>query len=257
MKKIILRVLVAAIVLLIVAVLAIGLSLDGLVKRGVQTIGPRLTGVPVKLDTVNLSLLSGSGKLSGLLVGNPEGFKAPSSIQVSTASLSLKPGSVLKDKVIITSINLQSPEITFETDLKGNNLSKLLANVKQNTGGGATAKPTEPTPGAGGGKKLQVDDFVISGAKLHVSVTALGGQSTTVTLPEIHLTNLGTGPEGITPAELTQRVLEVIEKEALQASSGAIADLSKQATGLTKDVSKSASEAAEQVTKGLGGFLKK
>src|SRR5690242_13773529 len=117
MKKIITRVVIVLLVLIVVAALAVHFFLDGAIKRGVETFGPKLTKVDVKLDTVSLSILSGSGKVKGLFVGNPEGFKSPSAIQVGTASLALQPSSILSDKVVIHSINVQGPEITFETDL--------------------------------------------------------------------------------------------------------------------------------------------
>jgi hypothetical protein len=76
-------------------------------------------------------------------------------------------------------------------------------------------------------------------------------------LPDIHLQGLGTGPEGITAAELTQRVLEVIEKEAGQASSGTLADMGKGALYMAKDLGKGDSNAVQKVTRGLGDLLKK
>jgi len=255
MKKLLIRLLLAVVILILLGILAMSFFLDGAVKRAIETFGPMLAKVEVKLDSVSLSLVSGSGTLKGLVVGNPEGFKAPSAIQVGTASLALQPGSVFADKVVIKSIELQAPEITFETDLKGNNLSKIVANLQAATGG---REPSGAQPkSAKAGKKLEVDDFLIRGAKLHVSVSALGGQSATVSLPEIHLAELGKGPDGITAAELTQRVFQAIEKEALQASSGALANLNQQAAGLTKGLSNGATGAVDQVTKGLGGLLKK
>src|ERR1043165_4905320 len=120
MKKLFIRVLIAIVVVGILGILAMSLFLDGAVKRGVETVGSMLTKVEVKLDSVNLSLLSGSGKLKGLVLGNPEGFKTPSAIQVGTARVELQPGSVFANKVVIKSILVQAPQITFETDLKGN-----------------------------------------------------------------------------------------------------------------------------------------
>src|SRR5579859_2473502 len=134
MKKLLIRLLIALIVLILLGILAVSLFLDGAVKRGIETVGPMLTKVEVKLDSVSLSLLSGSGKVKGLLVGNPEGYKTPSAIQVGTASLDLQPGSVFASKVVIKSIQVQAPEITFETDLTGNNLSKILDNLQAATG---------------------------------------------------------------------------------------------------------------------------
>src|SRR5690349_11115539 len=101
MKKIIFRLLIALFVLFILALLAVRLFLDAAIKRGVETVGPMVTKVDVKLDSASLSLLSGSGKIKGLVVGNPAGFKTPSAISVGTASLALEPRSLLSDKIVI------------------------------------------------------------------------------------------------------------------------------------------------------------
>ncbi len=256
MKKLAIRLLIAFLVLILLAVLAVRFFLDGAIRRGVETVGPMVTKVDVKLAGVSLSLLTGSGKIKGLVVGNPEGYKTPSAIQVGSASLAVQPGSIFADKVVIRSVDVQAPEITFETDLKGNNLSKIMANVDETTGGGAKTKPSDSAEKKAA-KKLQVDDFRITGGKIHVSVTALGGQSVTVPLPEIHLSGLGQGPEGITAAELTKTVLQSIEKETVKAASGAVTDLSKQAANLTKNLGTNATGTVESVTKGIGGLFKK
>jgi uncharacterized protein involved in outer membrane biogenesis len=258
MKKLIIRLLIGLVVVIILAVLGIGLFLDRIVKAGVETIGPRVTKVDVKLDSVSLSLLSGGGTLKGLVVGNPQGFKAPRAINVGQATLALEPRSLLSDKVIINTINVQSPEITYETDLKHSNLSQLLQNVQEATGG-TEAKPQQPAEPkeAKPAKKLQVDDFLITGGKIHVSVTALSGGAATVPLPNIHLQNLGQGPDGITAAELTKLVVDAIEKRATQAASGAVTDIAKGAVYVTKDLGNSGSNAVNSVTKGIGDLFKK
>ncbi len=260
MKKLLVRLLLVVIVLVILAVLAVSLLLDKAIKGGVETLGPKLTKVDIKLDSVGLRLLSGTGKVKGLVVGNPSGYKTPSAISVGEASLSLEPSSLLADKVVIRSVNVQAPEITFETDFKGNNLSKILSNVQEATGGSQTAPADQRTPAPAdtkAGKKLQVDEFVIKGGKINVSVTALGGQSLTVPLPDIRLSHLGEGPEGITAAELTRRVLTEIEKEAVKASSGAVADLSKNAAALTRNVGALGTNTVDQAAKSLGDLFKK
>lgn len=255
MKKILLGIGVGLLVLIVVGILAVSFFLDGTVKRGIETIGPRITQTTVTLDGVGLSLFSGSGSVKGLVIGNPDGYKTPHAISVGTATLALKPGSVFSDKVIIKSINVQSPEITFEGGFGGNNLSKLLANVKQATGGSETnAAPKESKSAS---RKIEVDDFVISKAKLLVSVTGMGGKTIPVALPEIHLSNLGTGPDGITPAELTKVVLSEIEREAVKAADSAVADLGKNATGVTKDVGKSVGDNADKIGKSIGNLFKK
>jgi uncharacterized protein involved in outer membrane biogenesis len=260
MKKLIIRVLLGIVVLLILVVLAIGLFLDAGIKRGVETFGPRLTKVDVKLDSVSIGLLSGSGKIKGLVIGNPEGYKSPTAITVGAASLSLSPGSLLSDKVVIKSINLKAPEITFETDFHGNNLSKIRSNVNESMGAtnapAAQAKKPEQAQkaqAAQAGKKLEVDEFVITGAKLHVAVTALGGEAATVTLGDIHLKDLGTGPDGITAAELTSVVLKAIEDQAVQVAASVTGNLKNAA----KNLGKSATNSLGNIGKSLGDLFKK
>jgi len=261
MKKIILRILIALVVLMILAVLAVGLFLDKAIKRGVETFGPKLAKVEITLQSVSLSLFSGSGTVKGLLVGNPQGFKTPSAIQVGTASLALEPRSLLSDKIVIRSIRVEAPEITFEMDLKGNNLSKILANVQEAAGRAAKepAKPQEPAQpkAAKPAKKLQVDEFVISGGRVHVAMTALSGQAATIPLPNIRLQDLGKGPEGITQDELVKLVLQEVERGASQAAAGTVSDIGKGALYFTKDAATKGTNAAQSVTKGLGDLFKK
>lgn len=242
------------VVLIVIAVVAVTLSLDKIFKKGVETVGPQLTQVEVKLDGVSLSPLSGGGSIKGLHVGNPKGYQTPSAIRVDRASLSTQPSSLLSDKIVIRSINVQAPEITFEGDLKGNNISQILKNVEAATGGGGDtqgAKP-EPTPASGPSKKLQVDDFVIAGGKIKLSTGLLAGRAVTVPLPDIHLTGLGTGPEGIGAGDLTRIVLSAINKETLAAVSGAIGKLGKDAATAVGDT-----QGALDAAKGVTDLIKK
>jgi hypothetical protein len=262
MKKLIIRGLIALAILIVITILGIRFFLDAAVKKGVETVGPMLTKVDVKLGSASISLFSGSGKLSDLVVGNPEGYKTPSAISVGLASLTLQPGSVFSDKLVIHLINVQSPEITFETDLRNSNLKKILANLEETTGGSGKEKaPSTPQTEKKANKKLQVDEFVISGAKVKVSITGLLGQTATVQIPEIRLKELGTGPEGITVAELTKRVLQAVLESSIQAAGPALTDLNKIGANLTKglatELGKGSTGDVEKITKGIGDLLKK
>ena len=217
MKKLV-RILLALVLLLIVIGVAAIFFIGSIVKAGVEKVGPRVAKVPVKLDAATISIFGGSGELKGFVIGNPEGYKTPEAIKVGTMSLSIAPASVLAEKKHIRSIKVEGPEITYETEgLKGSNLSKLLDNVR----GSEEQDKKAPTKDEQTSKtKLQVDEFVISNAKLHVSATAGGYKlpvPQTLALPEIRLSNLGQGPDGITPAELGTRVLSEIVDAAAKA----------------------------------------
>ena len=259
MKKILVRLCVALIVLIVLVALGIHFFLDSAVKQGVETIGTKMAKVDVKLDGVHLSILSGSGKIKGLVIGNPEPYKSSNSISVGTASLELKPGSLLSDKLVIKSINVEAPEITFEGGLSGNNLSKILANLNESTSGpgGTNVANATPKEQKKANKKLEVDDFKITGAKLTASITDLGGKSVSLTLPPIELTGLGTGPDGITAAELTKKVISAIEQASVKAVSSNVGNLGNAAENLTKGLGKDSGGAVSNVTQGIGNLFKK
>jgi uncharacterized protein involved in outer membrane biogenesis len=254
MKKILLRILIVLVILVVLAVVAVGFFLDGAIKKGVETFGPQIAKVDIKLDSVSLSILSGSGKVKGLVVGNPEGFKTPNAIKVGTASVSVAPGSVFSDKIVIKSIRVEAPEITYEGGLLGgDNLHKILDNVTAAVGGGNASTNASGKPA----KKLQVDDFLITGAKVNVSLKGTGGFAAPVPLPEIHLTNLGQGPDGITPAELIKKVLAEVSTDVAKAAVKVISDVGKGAVDAAGNVGKSATDAAGKATKGITDLFKK
>jgi uncharacterized protein involved in outer membrane biogenesis len=253
MKKILIRIVLGVAVLGIIAVICMALFINSIVKKGIETAGPKATQAPVTVESVSLSILSGSGKVTGLNVGNPEGFKTPMAIKAGSASVQVQPSSLLSGKLIVKSVRVEAPEITLEAGLKGSNLGALLANVEAYTGGGGQAKPAEKS----GERKLQVDDFVITGAKVNLSMTLMGGKAATVPLPDIHLTNLGTGPEGISAGELTQKVLKEIVESVTKAAGSALGKTGEVVGDAAKGVGKTAGEAVDKATKGLGNLFKK
>ena len=57
-----------------------GFFLGPIVKNGMETVGPKIMRVSVKVDAVIL-VLSGSAEVKDLVVGNPEGYQAPQAIR--------------------------------------------------------------------------------------------------------------------------------------------------------------------------------
>jgi hypothetical protein len=234
---------------LIVAVVAF-IFLDSIVQKGVEKVGPAITKVEVKLKDADLSPFSGSGELKGFVVGNPPGYKTPSAINVGSVAIKVDPNSILKDKLVVHSVKVIAPEITFEAGEGGNNLSKILENVQGTEEKPSATKDEEKAKA----KKLQVDDFLISGGKVTVSASMLGGKAASVPLPEIHLTSLGQGPEGITPAELTKKVLSAVLDGTLKSVGG---EMGKEFTESAKQLGTGTVNQATEKLKGVGDLFKK
>jgi uncharacterized protein involved in outer membrane biogenesis len=241
MKKILIRIVIVLVVLVIAAGIALSMFLDDAVKKGVETVGPQLTKVSIRLDGVNLSVLSGSGSIKGFEMGNPDGYKSPHAMTVGSASVAVSPGSLLADKVVVKHLRLEAPQITIEGSPMNNNLTKILDNVKASSGSSDETTPAESESGAG--KKMQVDEFLMKDAKV---TYVISGQSYVLNVPEIKLTGLGAGPDGITAAELTDLALSKLISEV-----GPI--LSQEASKLGKQAVDSALDKANQK---LNEFLK-
>ena len=252
MRKLFLSVVVILVVLIVVAVIVVGFFLGTIVKTGMETVGPKIMQVSIKVDAVKLTLVTGSAQVKGLVVGNPEGYKTPQAISVGSAAVDVNPFSVLSDKIVIRSVRVEAPEITFEGNpFSGNNLSAIMKNVNAATKGGGS-EPTNATtkPAGQAGKKIEVDDFLITGAIVHVSLTGVSGKEMTLPLPDIHLTNLGKDNAGITAADLTRRVLDAITTATIKAVATATTDISHGA-------GKAAGAGMNKITPGIGGLFKK
>ena len=250
MKKIIIRIALVLVVLLVVAVVAVFLSLNSIVKKGVETVGPQLTKVKITLGGVNISPLSGSGQLSELFVGNPEGFKTPSAIKVGDVKVAVDVGSVFGDTITINSIKITDPEITFEGGLGGNNISKILDNVTASTGGSAKPADKPEATAKADGKKFIVKDILVEGAKLHVSLTGFGGQEMTLPLPPLHLQNIGSPGKGVSAGELVTQILTPLLSSVTDAVKSGISNIGN---GTTKE----ATQQVNKVADGIKGLFKK
>jgi hypothetical protein len=258
MKKLFLGVVIVLVVLIVAAVIGVGLFLDSIVKMGMETVGPKITQVSIKVDAVNLSLLNGSARVKGFVVGNPEGYKTPQAISVGSAAVGVNPLTIFSDKIVVRSVRIEAPEITFEGGLGGNNLSKIMDNVNAVAkNGGPAATNTTAKAGNEPGRKMEVDDFLITGAIAHVSLTGIGGREMTLTLPDIHLTNLGTDRAGITATDLTRRVLGAITTATIKAVANATTDIGKVTGNLGKDAQKAVDQNVDKISRGIGGLLKK
>jgi hypothetical protein len=200
MKKVL--IFVGLIVLLSVVVVLVSLSKAGaVVKTAIQTLGPRITRTSVTVNSVELSPLSGEGIIRGFTLGNPEGYRSPTSIEIAEVHLKLDAKSLRSDKIHILRILVDSPRITIEGGLTDNNLQKILRNIQ-----GFTGSESSGNAGEGSRRKLQVDEFLFRNGKVDVKFGILGGKGPSVNLPEVHLTDLGTQGDGITPGDLSRKI---------------------------------------------------
>jgi hypothetical protein len=245
MKKL-LKVLVILGLLGVIALVAVGFFLGPIVTKAVNTVGPKITGTRVELDGAKISPLTGGGTLVGLFVGNPEGWTGDKAIYVGTMRASVQPTSLLGDHIVVNEVFVDGPEFVFEKKLLGgSNIDALLKQIEANTGGGgaAPAAGTEPAKPAGKPLKFAVKSFVVQNAKMSLVVA---GQTITVPLPPLTITDLGVAEGGITPDQVASRVLQRILAQMGSASVDAL----KGAGGALLDGGKGGAKAAGDAAKG-------
>lgn len=229
-KKLFLGLLLLA-VLAAAAVYFLGSSaLNKGIKSGVETYGPRVTQTPVTLGAANLSIFNGSGKLTDLLVGNPEGFQSGQIFALGEIDMQVDTSTVFSDKIVIDHIIIQRPQISYEQSLRGSNVKKLMQNIEAFTG---PRDASEAEPDQGPGKQVVIRRLLIEDATVYVGAMGVGQ---TVSIPRIEMANIGEGGESITMAE----AIDLVLGKVVQAIGPAIAG----AGDLLKDGGKAALDSA-------------
>lgn len=255
MKKFIAIAVIAIVAVIIGAVVYIGSNIDGIVKAGIETYGPRFTGSEVRVANVSSSLLGGEVAVEGLFLGNPKGFKTAHAFKVDQVKVAVDIRSITSDVVRVKEIVINAPDIIYEMAGGSSNLKAIQANVAK--AAGSSDSSTSTSSSSGPGKKVVIDNLYVRNSKAAVSADMLGGKVVPLPLPDIHLTDIGKKSNGATMSEASKQVLDAITKAATDAVSkvdlkGLAAGAGKALEGVTKDSGKMLDDA----TKGGGDALK-
>ncbi len=202
MKKTILMIMSGVIVLAIVAAFFVLSQLDSIVANMIEKYGSEITGVKVAVSKVEISPASGEGTVRRLTMGNPPGYKSDYAFVMKQIDVKAQVRTFMSDVVVIDSISVDSPEITYELGSGGSNFETIQKNIN-------SYKPANAKKDKESSKSVQINNLSITNGKITVSAPTLN-QNFEVALPDIHLNNLGKGgKEGNIP-EVTQQVMNVV-----------------------------------------------
>lgn len=240
--------LIVLVLLIVVAVVVIASQAGSLIKNGVETYGPELTGTSVTLSDVDISLLSGNASINNLVVGNPKGFKSEHAFKVAEVSVKLDVGSLFSEQIRIEKILIDGAELTYEQINKSSNIDALKRNVERNTGSGAGGSGDEGSSDV----QLQIDDLYINGTKVNVMAAVLGKEEQqSVTIPDIHMQDLGKGGSDGSVSAIVDEVVRLITKAATKA---AVDELGKRK--IQEKIDEKKGEALKKLDDKLGEKLK-
>ena len=211
MKKILGIVGLLAVVALI-AYFTLSNPLGRLVKLGIESFGPDMLQAEVRVSSVQISTSDGEGKLSGLRIGNPKGFKTDHALKADAIEIALEPASITEDVIVLHKVVIDAPNIIYEKGDRGTNFDAIQRNVEAYLGAGKSKKDE-----SGKSKKFIIDSFVIRNAKVNYNDVV------DLSLPDIELHNIGKKSGGATSAQVARAIIaELNAKLALALAKTAV-----------------------------------
>jgi uncharacterized protein involved in outer membrane biogenesis len=253
-----------AIVVIAAIVVYVGLSnLGPIIKKAVNTYGPKITKTELHVADVGVSILSAEAKIEAFFLGNPKGFKSPSAMQVGSVFVNVDEKTLTGDTIIIERVEVKKPEIYYEKKGKTDNFSALLNNVKKSAA--SDKKSADTGKDEGGGKKFIINDFIITQGKVNLvmSVLGLGDKEIDVALPDIHLKDIGKKKGGASAAEVSKEIFAALHgkitspavtnalNQELKALGGSLDSVGKKSLKQVEEKTGKALEDAGKKVKGL------
>ncbi len=235
----------AVVVLLLVLLVA---SLGSVIRTAVNAAGPKMLGVPVSVEDIDVNPLRGVVRLKQLAIGNPEGFSTPHLFELEGLRVDLSMRELLRGKKRVTLVSVEGPHVWYERKLTESNIGKLLEILA------AKQPPAEKKPEEEKDKKegagVVIDRVVVKDGRIGLKF-GVGGE---LPLPSIVLKDIGKDdPDGVSPVEAVQRIVTAI----LRSVTSVIADAGDLAVGGVKALGTGALEGGKLVGSGVteGGKL--
>ncbi|HUS59085.1 MAG TPA: hypothetical protein VM141_10575 [Planctomycetota bacterium] len=196
-----------------VAVLVLWLAMDYIARRGIERTASSSLGVRTELASVSIKPFRSSITISGLKIGNPEGYKSDNLLTMKHAMASAKISSLLSSEMVVHEVIIESPELTFETKPgipPKNNLGDLLAMMK-------TRAPTPEERAAQ--QHYRIGLIRVTGTRVRVH----GGKGVLqeATLPDIELRDISNADgTAVVMADVLQQVLAAMTDAVLREAKG-------------------------------------
>lgn len=189
---------------LVGAVMILQNPLGKLAKLAIEEFGPALTQGKVTVGKVKISAADGQGRITNLFVGNPKGFKTDYALKAGLIDVVIEPASVTADVLVIRSIVIDAPQITYEKNGDLSNFDAIQRNVEKAVGAGKSDSEQSS-------KKMMIGSFVIRNAQVsYHGVLEL-------TLPDIELHNIGKNNGGATSAQVVKAIVTELNNKLMLA----------------------------------------
>ncbi len=208
MKKWVIRIVVGCAALFVIVLVIVFLSINGIVRYGVERGANVATGQAASLDSASLSIFGGSVELGGLKIDNPPGYSKAKIVAMKNCKATAQVSSLFTNDVVIPEVDIDGLEMSIEQNGLKSNLSDVLAvaNSSTSAGGGSPGSSGRGSSApAAPGRNIHVHVIKLTGTVVHVGTL---GQTRTLTMPAIEKEH-PTNPDGrpTTLADLTAKIL--------------------------------------------------
>ncbi len=210
MLKKLLRILAVLLVLVIVAAIVVWVYIDYVAARVLTGSVSYAGEVPCAVESVKVSILSGSIAVRALLVGNPNGYPSGNMLAVRQAELDVRVGSLWDRPLHIRRLEVSGIVLSIQGGQGGTNVDAFIDNVRRKIGQEGPEGPRF---------RLRVDRLAVRDATVRIG-RGLGGNSIlTIRLDALEIGNVhGEAGAGVTPGELVAGIArELVGRGALQA----------------------------------------
>lgn len=180
------------------------LSINSIVKSGIEEIGSEMTGTAVTIESVFISPFSGKGTISGFRVANPGNYSQPYAFLADDFFIELKPLTLFTGEVLVHEIIITSPRIYIEQKLPENNILSIMRNIREYPIGEASDT------------KLVINRFLMTDGSAELYTAVGGDRSAQVEVASVELHDLGRGGGREAMEQVIREIAEDIASEALK-----------------------------------------
>ena len=255
--------------LVLVLVLALPLWIGPVVTGVANSVVPDYTGTKFHLESFGLNPYSGTLRIAGVRLSNPEGFGNAPALSVESISVDFKTCELFSKKLHITNLEIKQPFASYYSHDGTNNFDYIVEHAMAKCSGGEESKQEETKEeedSKEGGFKVIIDRLDISGTSVKLTENDIV-PPLPVPIPTIK--DIGKESDGATFSEaweaISKSVMEGSSKlfsgaaglanGALDAVGGLFGGDGESVKGAAGSVTKSAGKALDSATKSAGDAL--
>lgn len=184
-------------------------NLGSIVARAIERHGSAVTGTPVAVSGVDLSLREGRGTIRDLRIASPDGFDTSDAVSFEDIAITLNVEESSRDLIVLDEVRIAAPAVRVEVSSSGKtNLDEIRRRVREFAAEGGLDD-----------ERVRIRSLVFQRGTIVVDASAVGLEPRTLNLPELRLQDVG-GGSGAGPEEIATIVLGAVVGRATSEIAG-------------------------------------